>query len=94
MRAPWKWDWRRISTLAVLCGVGFGVATAWPLLWNILGVWLFLWIRAGGSQPRSPTGAQTPLEGKEAGHRVDHDRTGVVHIVHVTQESNSRRHRT
>lgn len=91
MRAPWRWEWQKITVLLLLLGAGFAFCTAWPLLWNGVGIWLFLWIRAGNSQPRSPTVVRAPSGGKEAGHEVEHDRTGIVHTVY--EDRKSRRHK-
>jgi hypothetical protein len=85
VRAPWRWQWRRIAgLLALWSGV---TAVCWwaPVLWIAVAVWFVLWVRAAYTQPLpSPTGG--PLsEDEEAGHRVEVRASG-AHIT-VTPRS-------
>jgi len=87
VRAPWRWDWWRITILAALWAAIWTAMTAFPILGPLVAVWFVYWVRATYRQPRSPTGVRTPSEGKKAGHRVVHSIGGGMTIVYPDNEN-------
>lgn len=86
MKAPWRWRWGTILALMLLwTGVGWVLHGA-PVLGIAVASWFVVWIRAGYSEPRSPTGAGTPSVSKEAGHSVVVLGGGAGRIVYVEAE--------
>lgn len=91
MRAPWRWRWGAILGLTLLWSV-IGAAVGYsPVLGIVLALWLVAWLHAGYTQPRSPGVGVAPLEGKEAGHRVEVLGGGAGRIVYVEAEYNHTR---
>ena len=69
MRAPWRWHWGRILALLAQCA-GWAGALQWSPFFGIpCALWVAMNIRAGYTEPRSPTADTTPLQGEEADHR-------------------------
>ena len=86
MRAPWKWRWGQILALTLLWSVVGAVIGYAPILTLVLAGWLICWIRSGYTEPRSPGVGVAPLEGKEAGQRVEVLGGGGGRIVHLDAE--------
>lgn len=87
MRAPWRWQWRRILGLLLLWSGATAVCWYAPILWNAVAGWIVCWLHV----TPLPQGATAPLPGKEAGHSVESKYGGAQVTVTVHSERRSYR---
>ncbi len=91
-RAPWRWSWGQILRLLTIWAVVAGVCCWAPILSLAVAIWFVAWVRAGYRQPLpSPTG-RGPLEGEEAGQKVESKYGGAQ--ITVTVGADRRSYRT
>lgn len=87
MRAPWRWQWRRILGLVLLWSGATAVCWYAPILWLAVAGWVVCWLHAT-PLPRRPA---APSTDKEAGQKVESKYGGAQITVTVHAERRSYR---